>query len=127
VDSEDDSAVRLAFASRLNAAMKRRDVSHRRLAEEAGTSKQSVTNWTQGRHEPGLPQVRRLSAALGVSVAYLVGEEDLSKVSRSPAEKLAERLAQLKLEDPVRSLSESGPELMDLLAEAERLTRRQRR
>lgn len=127
MDSEDDSAVRLAFASRLNAAMKRRDVSHRRLAEEAGTSKQSVTNWTQGRHEPGLPQVRRLSAALGVSVAYLVGEEDLSKVSRSPAEKLAERLAQLKLEDPVRSLSESGPELMDLLAEAERLTRRQRR
>lgn len=126
MDLEDDSAVRLAFASRLNAAMKRRDVSHRRLAEEAGTSKQSVTNWTQGRHEPGLPQVRRLSAALGVSVAYLVGEEDLPKASWSPAEKLAERLAQLKLEDPVRSLSESGPELMDLLAEAERLTRRRR-
>ncbi|HET7444156.1 MAG TPA: helix-turn-helix transcriptional regulator [Solirubrobacterales bacterium] len=121
---DEDSAMRLAFASRLNAAIKRRELSHRQLAEQTGTSKQSVTNWTQGRHEPGLPQVRQLAAALGVSVAYLVGEVDAPKAGSLPADTLAERLVRLKLKDPLRSLSESGPDLLQLLDEAERLARR---
>lgn len=122
---ERDLADRKAFAARLSAEIARRHLSHRRLAAMVETSKQSVTNWTQGTHEPSLRYLRRLSVALQVPVALLVdGETDGDH--NAQARKIVEELADLDLSSSLGSFSRASPALLDLLGRAERQARRRR-
>jgi transcriptional regulator with XRE-family HTH domain len=122
----EEEAARKAFADRLNAAIKRRQVSHRQLAKAVQTSKQSVTNWTQGRHEPSLRYLRRLSSVLDVPVARLIAGET-SSCSDHDIVEVVEDLADLRLRRPIDALRASTPALLDVLARAESQARGRRK
>lgn len=113
---EDEIGARKALGKRIQAAMDRRGFSHRGLADAILVSKQSVTNWTQGTHEPSLHHLRRLSRALGVPVVDLV-EQNAPGAEAEAADALATFSS---LRPVLQSLSESAPALLDLLTQAER-------
>jgi transcriptional regulator with XRE-family HTH domain len=102
-------------------------LSHRALAKAAGVSKQSVTNWLGETHEPRLSQVKKTAEALGVSVAYLVGEEQAQTRLGSPADDLIERFGELHASPAMRSLAPQAQDLFDLLSAAEQMARHRRR
>ncbi|HEX8689802.1 MAG TPA: helix-turn-helix transcriptional regulator [Solirubrobacterales bacterium] len=120
----EEEAARKAFAERLTAEIKRRKISHRRLAERIQTSTQSVTNWTQGRNEPNLRYLRRLAKVLDIPVARLFGEETRRGGESRAAEALVRDLANLELQPPVTALRDSAPALLDVLSRAEKQARR---
>jgi transcriptional regulator with XRE-family HTH domain len=101
-------------------------VSQRALARATGVSKQSVTNWLGQAHEPRLSQIKKTADALGVSVAYLVGEDQAPGRAPSPTDDLIERFGELHASPAMRALAPRALDLFDLLAEAERLSRRRR-
>jgi transcriptional regulator with XRE-family HTH domain len=123
---EADIAARQAFAARLKAEMRRRGFSYRMLAEAIDASKQSVTNWTQGTHEPRLRHIRRLSETLQVPIAELLGDELRFDVGDEEAAAIVDGLAELRLSSSVDSLRKATPTLLDLLARAERQARQRR-
>lgn len=122
---EDEILARKAFGRQLQSAMDRRGLSHRRLAEEISSSKQSVTNWTQGTHEPSPLYLRRLSRVLRVPVADLVEQRTAPEIEDDGAAAIL--IALSKLRPALESLSREAPELLDLLGEAERQARKPRR
>jgi transcriptional regulator with XRE-family HTH domain len=102
-------------------------VSQRALAETTGVSKQSVTNWLGDVHEPGLLQLKKIARALGVSVAYLAGEDQTKRAERSAAgDDLIERFGRLHASAALRPMAAQAPELLDLLSAAERLARQRK-
>jgi transcriptional regulator with XRE-family HTH domain len=117
---EGDIAAKRAFAVRLKAEIKRCHFSHRHLAELVDASKQSVTNWTQGTHEPSLRHVRRLSEVLQVPVAHLLDDESQPAAAEGEAAAIVDELASLRLSRPIGSLGKASPTLLELLARAER-------
>jgi transcriptional regulator with XRE-family HTH domain len=100
--------------------MKRKHFSYRRLAESINASKQTVTNWTQGTHEPRLRHIRRLSEALEIPVARLLDDEGPANAAEGDAVAIVEKLAGLGLSSSIDSLSQASPALLDLLTQAER-------
>jgi transcriptional regulator with XRE-family HTH domain len=91
------------------------------LAGRASVAPQTIGNWREGKNEPNLSQLRRVSTALGVSIASLVGEEaEKRSRPREPDRELVERLAELDLLSTLRTLERATPQLLDLLATAER-------
>lgn len=120
---EDEIAARKALGAYLQAAMDQRGLTHRGLAEAVSVSKQSVTNWTQGTHEPSLYFLRRISRALRIPVAELV-EQDSPYIGGETEDALT---AFSNLRPALQGLSESAPALLDLLAEAEQQVRAARR
>lgn len=117
---EGDIAARKAFAARLKAEMRRGGFSYRQLAGLVDASKQSVTNWTKGTHEPSLRHVRRLSEAFQIPIAYLLDDETEPAAADREAAAIVDELASLELSRPVDSLGKASPALLDLLARAER-------
>jgi transcriptional regulator with XRE-family HTH domain len=120
---EDEIAARKALGARLQAAMDQGGLTHRGLAESVSVSKQSVTNWTQGTHEPSLYFLRRISRVLRIPVSELV-EQDSTDIGEETEDALA---AFSNLRPVLQGLSESAPALLDLLADAERQVRAARR
>ena len=116
---EAEERARRDFAKRLNAHIDQAQISHRDLAAAADVALASITNWTQGKSDPGLRSLRGLSRALQVPLTALVEDEDdaLAAAHR----KLVAELATLRLRPAVQRLGDSAPSLLDLLAEAERL------
>jgi len=108
------------FAERLNAAIEARGISHRALAREIGASKQSVTNWTQGRNEPSLHYLRHIARALDTSMMSLLRENDRLESEGSRAASLMEELTSDPIGPAIRAFGSSAPDLLDLLSRAER-------
>jgi transcriptional regulator with XRE-family HTH domain len=106
-----------------------RNLSHRRFAQALGVSKQSVTNWTQGRSEPNLRYLRTIARILEVPLASLLeepgerGSESPSAASDGATESDAVGLLRELTADPagpaVRTLAAAAPDLWDLLRRAE--------
>jgi transcriptional regulator with XRE-family HTH domain len=93
------------FADALRAALARRSMTQARLASSIGVSKNTVTSWARGVHEPGLAHVRQIAMTLDMSVAELLGEHAPS----AP-----------EVDDLVRRLATVAPDLMTVLEEAQR-------
>ena len=132
-DPKQESAARAALAERLQAAIRRNGMSHRKLAAELETSKQSVTNWTQGTHEPSLRHLRRLARVLNMPLAQLLGESS-GRTAAAPATSggddalaIVDELAQLGLRPTLNALHQSVPALLEVLSVAERQAQRGRR
>jgi transcriptional regulator with XRE-family HTH domain len=116
------------FRSQLRGALDASPLSQRELAKTSGVSKQTVTNWLKGTHEPRLGELRKIAGALGVSVAFLVGEAGEVPVDgSSAADDLVDGLARLKAAALVKPLADNAGELLDLLTTAEHLARRPNR
>lgn len=63
------------FKTRLKIARKNSGLSHNRLADQLGMTKQEVSNWERGIAKPSLDTFNNLVAVLGVTADYLLGNE----------------------------------------------------
>lgn len=62
------------IAQRLKDARTAAGITQEALAQSAGLSLPTIQRSEAGRHEPSVPTLRCLAAALGVSVADLIGD-----------------------------------------------------
>ena len=63
---------------------KSRGLSQEELADRLGLSRQTSYKWEAGQATPDLDNLRQLAACLGVSAAYLLGEQPAPGPSRRP-------------------------------------------
>jgi transcriptional regulator with XRE-family HTH domain len=108
------------FPERLKALLGEREISHRGLARKLGVSKQSVTNWTQGRNEPSLKHLRGIADQLNLPLGELLEGPSTGEPS---AASLLQELTSDPVGPAVRSLQLATPDLFDLLTRAERYVR----
>lgn len=106
------------FPGRLKAAMRVRGFSHRGLAKAIGASQQSVTNWTQGHNEPSLRHLRSIARELGIPLGELL-EGGSERPEETHANALLRELSDHPIRPAVEALSDSAPDLLDLLSRAE--------
>lgn len=67
------------FSSRLIGARNALRITQGDLAAQVGVSLRSIQNWEAGKFAPRAEDLRNLSAALGVTVAYLTGDVETSE------------------------------------------------
>jgi len=107
------------FPERLRAAMKDRGYSHRGLAKAIGASKQSVTNWTQGRNDPSLRHLRNISQALDIPLVSLLEGRDSRQIEEGEATSLVREFAMQDIGPAIQALGDAAPDLLGLLSRAE--------
>ena len=73
-----------AFSTRLKEAMTMRGLRAVELAEATGLSRARISQYTNGKYVPGADGICRLARALGVSEAWLLGENDPATDSLLP-------------------------------------------
>lgn len=76
--------------NRLYELRRRMGWSQQGLAERAGCSKMHVSGMERGKRELSLTMMRRLAAALGVSVAELLGRDDNPQLLDPDEQRLVE-------------------------------------
>lgn len=64
------------FRANLKAVRKEKNLTQRQVAEQLGVVESCYANWEQGRTEPDISTLRRLSLIFEVSIDYLAGLED---------------------------------------------------
>ena len=64
------------FKANLKAIRKERNLTQWQVAERLGVVESCYANWEQGRTEPDISTLRKLSLIFGVSIDYLLGLED---------------------------------------------------
>lgn len=69
--------VKDSFPFRLKSARQARKFSGRYLGQQLGVAQQTVHSWEAGLAEPNIDTLHRIAAELGVSVAWLLGEEPI--------------------------------------------------
>lgn len=62
---------------RLKKSRKERFSTAQALADAVGVNRVTVTNWENGKADPSLEKLKDIASALGVTVAYLMGESDI--------------------------------------------------
>ena len=65
-----------SFATRLDRAMKLKGVSAGMLAIKSGMSDRMIRNYLRGKYKPSADNVKRLAGVLGVSIDWLMGEDE---------------------------------------------------
>lgn len=65
----------MEFKDRLTEIRRARGLNQADVAERCGVSPDTYRRWEWGKQEPRLTELRAVAAALGVSVAALIGEE----------------------------------------------------
>lgn len=65
----------IKFIERLNRLMRIEDLSQGELSRRIGVSQSAVCNWLNGKKEPGIESLWKLSEYFDVSVDYLIGKE----------------------------------------------------
>ncbi len=97
-----------AFGSRLDTAIENSEISGRRLAEELGVDKSTVSSWRTGKNKPRHGHLVRVAKILSISIDELVEDRGSAE-----AEKLVERLA--SLESSTQAVTD---DLLQLMADA---------
>lgn len=65
----------IKFIERLNHLMRIEDLSQGELSRRIGVSQSAVCNWLNGKKEPSIESLWKLSEYFDVSVDYLIGKE----------------------------------------------------
>jgi transcriptional regulator with XRE-family HTH domain len=121
----------------LRSLLRERNLSGREVAVRVGVCTNTVSNWLTGQTHPVPKTAEALAELLGTSIDGLIRpplrEEDNHGPRQSPpdpypAEGDAIKVLQRLLESAhaVEAIHEAGPNLMDILAEAEEVIRRRR-
>lgn len=72
-----ESAARRDLGARIRSARQRANLTQQQVAEALGVVAPALSHWESGRREPSVTNLRKIAAALGVSVAFLLGEESV--------------------------------------------------
>ena len=70
-------AFRYAVAKRLNAARKKAGVTYKRIAAETGIPHGTISGYMSGYTSPTPERMQALADAVGMSVDYLMGREEV--------------------------------------------------
>ena len=60
-------------------ARKARNWTQEQLAEAIGTTQQTINRWENGYTEPKLSDLHKISSALGITLSFLLGLEDVDE------------------------------------------------
>jgi transcriptional regulator with XRE-family HTH domain len=71
-------AHQMGFGDRLRAARKALGLTGDHVGSQLGVSKQTISHWEGGRHEPNIEQIRGLCNVLKVTPNYLFEADDLN-------------------------------------------------
>lgn len=82
----------VAFKDRLLEALEIRNMKQIDLSAKTGIGKSSISQWLSGRNEPNNINIRKLSIALDVSPAWLMGYEDVEMDKMSEEEEKRQSL-----------------------------------
>lgn len=72
------------FAKNLKNARAGKKMSQRRLADACGVAPSTISSWENGTREPDIKSIRTLADTLGISVAYLFGDESWERANATP-------------------------------------------
>ncbi|WP_082753066.1 helix-turn-helix domain-containing protein [Streptococcus sp. DD12] len=64
------------FSDRLSALRKRRGLTQQQIADELSINRVTYTNWEKGNREPSFTNLIKLTAILGTTSDYLLGNSD---------------------------------------------------
>ena len=70
--------MKTVFTERLARAMFTKGIRQAELVDKTGIDKGSMSSYVNGRYMPNADKVAKIAKALGVSVEYLLGKEDIS-------------------------------------------------
>jgi len=107
------------FAPRLQALLRERKVSGRRLARELGVSENTVSAWTRGRHLPNANRLQAIADELGVGVEALLPNAKSSPAALSSNADPTPP-AREDIERALETLAAATPDLLRLLETADR-------
>ena len=68
------------FAQRLKNLLDENNISAYRLAKNTGVHQTTIANWIQGKTKPDADRLKEVAECLDVSVDYLLGNEEPTKV-----------------------------------------------
>ena len=102
------------FKANLKAIRKEKNLTQRQIAEQLGVVESCYANWEQGRTEPDISTLRRLSLIFGVSIDYLLGLEDDFGVRVDDKEKKPDTLSaeERRLLEGYREINAAGKKLV---------------
>lgn len=84
--------------------LKEHGITAYRVAKETGISTGSLTDWKMGRSSPKADKLQKIADYFGVSVDYLLGNEEKEKPLVNGDEELTEYLEVLKRRPEMRML-----------------------
>ena len=73
--------MKTVFTERMARAMFVKGIRQAELVDKTGIDKGSMSSYVNGRYMPNAENVAKIAKALGVSVEYLLGKEDLPRMS----------------------------------------------
>lgn len=76
--------------------------------EKSGVSSSLYSQWNTGSVNPTMKSVGQIAAALGVSVEYLTGQEEIKNQPASEEDELIEELQMLRDREDLRALLHVG-------------------
>ena len=89
------------------------------LARESGVSARSISDYENGKSDPGLEHLQKISTALGVTVGWLIGENEHLGTTKPSA--WQERPEGQEAEDILAALDRAQEEIQSAKRLAERL------
>lgn len=111
------------FSVRLRRARKRIGLTQRAVAEAVGVTKQAVTQWESGVHEPRLREFNELVSALSIDPDYLLGRTDNPHLAAKGGGEMEDHLQPLREE--IAALRLLTRQTADQIAVLERIVRNQ--
>lgn len=100
----------MTFGERLTLTLKRSGFTQKYVADALGITPTRLNYWIKDKRQPDIPMIRELSALLGVSADYLIGNDNAETGISDEAHKLA-----LKYD----RLDEHGRDLLNTIADKE--------
>lgn len=75
--STDMTKIDIKIVTRIKYLMEAEEISQYALAKKLGISQSTICNWLNGKKEPSIESLWKLSDFFDVSIDYLVGKSDI--------------------------------------------------
>lgn len=96
------------FGERLRYLRECEELTQKELSEKLGISPSTLAHYESGRRDPGLDMLKKCANYFGVSVDYLLGNEDTKKIDKAIS--LRQELIKLMIQ---RGIIEDASDLND--------------
>ncbi len=82
----------MMLSEKIHNCRKKKGLSQDALAEKMGVSRQAVSKWETGESSPELGKMKALADVLGVTVDWLLSDEEAEPEVRKPSDSASDRL-----------------------------------
>ena len=105
----------LAFISKYEEILKSKKLPKMQFYKDCGITDAAVSQWRKGKTNPAMTTINRISEYLGVSVAYLIGEDQKEQPATVASDELSEDKRYLL--ESVMKLSDSQAKMLRAVIE----------